>query len=466
MAKEVFVVTSSYKLIAINTQTLKAREVGITSAMMTDVAFAPDGTLYGISFGALYTIDPKTAKTTFVGSLDDGGANALEIDKDGNAYIASSDDGNLYSVDLATGDMNLIGEYSSTLRSEGDLAMFSGNLYLTTTDKKILKLDVDTGKAISSVKIPVEQMYGLEQSGSTLYGFADNLFYSVDPTNGNLTAMKTVDGYGAFMGAASFEFSDPVSSGYTLKGSSKTDWLFGGKGDDKLYGRSGNDFLYGGAGKDRLYGEAGNDVLSGGPGADKLYGGKGKDTASYEGASKGVTASLAKPSTNKGDAKGDTYNSIENLTGSSYADRLSGDSKANVLTGGVGKDVLKGNSGGDTLIGGKGADALYGGKGKDVFVFKELTDSTAKTSGRDTIYDFSKGDRIDLKAIDADIYGWDNQAFSFIGSKGFTGDAGELRFTKKNGSTFIYADVDGDKKADFAIKVDKLYTFEKGDFLL
>nr|WP_280952686.1 hypothetical protein [Rhizobium subbaraonis] len=154
------------------------------------------------------------------------------------------------------------------------------------------------------------------------------------------------------------------------------------------------------------------------------------------------------------------------MTGSSHTDRLSGDSKSNVLSGGVGKDMLKGNRGNDTLIGGKGADALYGGKGKDVFVFKELTDSTVKSSGRDTIYDFSKGDRIDLKAIDGDIYGWGDQAFSFIGSKGFSGDAGELRFSKKNGSTSIYADVDGDKKADFAIHVDKLYTFEKGDFLL
>lgn len=51
---------------------------------------------------------------------------------------------------------------------------------------------------------------------------------------------------------------------------------------------------------------------------------------------------------NTGDAKGDIYNSIENLRGSSFNDKLTGDAKDNVLEGGAGKDALDGGGGSDT----------------------------------------------------------------------------------------------------------------------
>ena len=57
-------------------------------------------------------------------------------------------------------------------------------------------------------------------------------------------------------------------------------------------------------------------------GADYLSGGAGTDRASYAGAAAGVTASLTDPSINTGEAKGDTYNSIENLNGSAFNDTL------------------------------------------------------------------------------------------------------------------------------------------------
>ncbi|KDD15907.1 retention module-containing protein [Bordetella bronchiseptica] len=55
------------------------------------------------------------------------------------------------------------------------------------------------------------------------------------------------------------------------------DELYGGDGDDILYGQGGNDKLYGGDGDDILYGGAGTDELRGGAGNDELYGGEGKD---------------------------------------------------------------------------------------------------------------------------------------------------------------------------------------------
>ncbi len=59
-----------------------------------------------------------------------------------------------------------------------------------------------------------------------------------------------------------------------------------------------------------------------------------------------------------------------------------------------------------------------------------------------------------------------NQAFTFIGDDAFSGKAGELRYQKAASDTYVYADVNGDRKADFAIHFDDALSFSKGHFLL
>ena len=74
----------------------------------------------------------------------------------------------------------------------------------------------------------------------------------------------------------------------------------------------------------------------------------------------GIAASLASGEGSLGEAAGDTFESVENLTGSLFADTLTGDASANVLDGYGGDDELKGGGGADTLIGGTGTDtAVY-----------------------------------------------------------------------------------------------------------
>ncbi|KQP53608.1 hypothetical protein ASF39_20060 [Methylobacterium sp. Leaf108] len=87
------------------------------------------------------------------------------------------------------------------------------------------------------------------------------------------------------------------------------------------------------------------------------------DGASYATANAGVTADLAAAERNTGEATGDTYASVENLTGSGFADELSGDTRDNRLEGGIGGDLLVGAAGADTLHGGEGNDTLEGGAG-------------------------------------------------------------------------------------------------------
>lgn len=190
----------------------------------------------------------------------------------------------------------------------------------------------------------------------------------------------------------------------------------GGPGHDLLRGGDGADSLAGNGGNDTLIGNGGNDTLAGGAGNDSLLGGAGND-------------------------------------------RLTGEAGNDVLTGGSGADVLRGGEGNDVLTGGTGSDTLTGGPGADRFVFA----SAAEAAG-DVITDFRRGqgDRIDLSGIDADVRAKGNQAFVFIGEKGFSGTAGELRY--KNG--MISGDQNGDKVADFHVGIADGHGLGAGDFIL
>ncbi|AUQ49049.1 RTX toxin [Phaeobacter inhibens] len=107
-----------------------------------------------------------------------------------------------------------------------------------------------------------------------------------------------------------------------------------------------DDHLIGTNGENTLSGGAGGDVLSGGGGADLLDGGAGSDTADYANATRGVKLNMT-----NGKTEGDTYVSIENLSGSGFNDRMKGDAADNVLTGQGGDDTLRGAAGDDILLG-------------------------------------------------------------------------------------------------------------------
>ncbi|HJR23166.1 MAG TPA: calcium-binding protein, partial [Dongiaceae bacterium] len=151
----------------------------------------------------------------------------------------------------------------------------------------------------------------------------------------------------------------------SLTGHAGNDTLDGGSGNDTLKGGDGLDGLYGGAGNDALFGGDKDDLLEGGAGADKLDGGNGEDRANYSESSGKVTVNLADTSKNTGDAKGDVYISIEQITGSLAGDTLIGSDSDDDLYGYNGADAIDGGKGADDLAGGFGNDTIHGGEGDD-----------------------------------------------------------------------------------------------------
>lgn len=185
-----------------------------------------------------------------------------------------------------------------------------------------------------------------------------------------------------------------------------------------------------------LTGNGLSNVLYAGSGNNTLNGGGGVDTASYQFGvvgTNGVAVNLAGSGVQvTGGSGSDILISIENITGSNFADSLTGNGVANRLTGGLGKDVLTGNG------------------GNDIFDFNALAEMGTNGATADIIKDFNAGDKIDLSTLDANTTTTINDAFTtFIaGSAAFTA-AGQLKFNTSN--HVLYGNTDADVGAEFAI---------------
>lgn len=267
---------------------------------------------------------------------------------------------------------------------------------------------------------------------------------------------------------------------------------FNGVGNFTATGNELDNTIVGSAGDDSLLGGAGNDTLVGGAGGDTMRGGDGIDTVSYATATAGIDARMLAMVLNRGDALGDGYDSIENLTGSDFADTLIGGAAANRLEGRAGDDLLVGYLDDDTLIGGAGSDTLngetgdnvlHGGTqadlltgylGADIFDFNALADS--KAGARDVIRGGggvlafegageAGGDLIDVSGIDANVSRAGNQAFAF-GGQGI----GRLSVASSGSDSIVRGNVDGDKAFEFqlVIKDDGVLAaaYEALDFIL
>ena len=205
----------------------------------------------------------------------------------------------------------------------------------------------------------------------------------------------------------------------TLTGGNGDDWLGGRGGDDRLTGGAGADALDGGAGTDTLSyagsntgvavdlsagtgsgghaegdtfrgiehlegsahpdtltGGGGNDWLTGGPGADALDGGDGIDVLRYDGSNAAVAVDLSAGTGSGGHAEGDTFENVEAVVGSAYAD---------TLTGGGGNDRFAGGAGADSMDGGDGEDWLcYAASDAAVTVYLSTGTASGGHAGGDT----------------------------------------------------------------------------------
>ncbi|MDQ0322839.1 Ca2+-binding RTX toxin-like protein [Pararhizobium capsulatum DSM 1112] len=217
-----------------------------------------------------------------------------------------------------------------------------------------------------------------------------------------------------------------------------------------------NNVLTGNTFNNALSGGNGNDTLVGGRGADALNGGSGTDRASYSTATTGVVANLTSPSINNGDAKGDTYVSIENLSGSNFNDTLYGSTGANAISGGNGNDILIGYGGNDTLTGGAGADR---------FDFKSALSAIDKITDYNVAADTIRLENAIFTALAA-VGTLASGAFA-SNSTGFAGDSSDrIIYEKDTGELYYDANGSGTGGGIHFATLSANLTLTNADFLV
>ena len=244
-----------------------------------------------------------------------------------------------------------------------------------------------------------------------------------------------------------------------------------------LFGGAGNDTLYGGAGSgDNLYGGTGDDLIVGLGGADKLYGGVGSDTLIANGSdtvdggegvndwdvlrvAAGGTITYGGGDNESGTiswADGTTvvFTGIEQIEiegvvdGTRFDDVMvsgyvdaqgdqidSSDGGADVINAGAGNDIVlagagddmvDGGTGDDILFGGSGDDSLFGGFGQDLMEGDDGNDILRGEADNDTLFGGAGNDTLFGGSGDDSVFGGtnDDQLWGFDGNDWLEGGDG------------------------------------------
>lgn len=304
-----------------------------------------------------------------------------------------------------------------------------------------------------------------------------NVSVTVDLTTGKANDGKGVDTLSDIENILTGAGSDVIT------GSTVSNVLDTGNGNDKVDAGAGNDTVYGGAGNDVVNGGDGNDRITAGTGSDNVTGGTGVDTVDYSAATTAVAVDLTTGSATDGTGT-DVLSQVEIIVTGLGGDSLTGDSASNGLVtgagndtveagagndvvdagtgndmveGGTGNDILSGGTGDDEIVGGEGTDVLKGGDGADDFVVVSAADTGTTTATADVIQDFdaSEGDQIDLSGFGAH---WT------FAANGFTGVDHQVTF--QSDSKLVAFDMDGDSKADFVLNLQGVVSLSAADFIL
>lgn len=303
-------------------------------------------------------------------------------------------------------------------------------------------------------------------------------FFQVEGGDGN----DTINGNGK----TALVFSSAAAGVFVDLGSNLSRSMDGAAADGAKVGvdtLSGINQVVGTGFADDLRGSNGaiRETFDGGRGADAINGRGGTDVANYAQSAAGIIVAMSQSVAGTGTVRDgfgatDWLTGIEEIHGSQFADRFVMGKGRDIAVAGAGNDRLEGRFASDTLYGGDGndlitgglgGDILSGGLGRDIFNFDNKLESQEKLGSRDFILDFQHlVDDIDLSTIDAKSTVGGNQAFKFIGAALFTGEAGELRYQKSSGHTFVMADITGDGVPDLMIELNKLINLTKSDFIL
>jgi hypothetical protein len=191
----VYLCDSAGRLGTLDLTTKAVHVIGSLGVVLTDIAFAPNGTLYGISFSNFYKVNTTTGKATRIGSLGVGGMNALAFSKAGQATAASNSRTGFFRINITTGHASSAGSDGGFL-SAGDFAYSGSHLYFSTSSGQLVDFNFST-HMFQAHPDHISNLFGLAVTApGQLYGFANDTLYKLNPSTGAGTSLANFGGHG------------------------------------------------------------------------------------------------------------------------------------------------------------------------------------------------------------------------------------------------------------------------------
>jgi hypothetical protein len=196
---------SSDSLYAVNPRTYGVVRIGLfqwpadgNDHRMTDIAVNAQGDIWGITFGALYRVDPTNARCTYVADFDGVTVNGLsfvpadEFQGGTEQLIAADRAGFVYRVDTTTGRTTQYGMYGDGVGSSGDIVsvLNAGTFATVVSDgiEYLARVNPMTGRATLIGPTNQTETWGLGYWRGSVYGFTSGgLLVLIDITTGRAT---------------------------------------------------------------------------------------------------------------------------------------------------------------------------------------------------------------------------------------------------------------------------------------
>lgn len=320
------------------------------------------------------TMEGRGGNDTYL--VDFHAEQVIEADKGGYDIVKSS-----FSFDLSTN-----GAFVEELILLSDRHAISG--IGNDIDNKI------TGNYLNNVIDGRQGKDTMVGAGGNDTYFIDDLDDVVKDTSGLNDAVISSKAFTTLIaGIEHYTFN--ITDNLVFTGTTASNLIASGSGDDSLAGLAGNDTLNGGAGKDVLEGGAGKDTYVIDNDDDVIIE-TGSDIGDAVISNKDVDLRLARFANieNAGLSGLDNLNIIgtaaNNVLTGNDNDQVPEDEGGhptttgnNKLEGGAGNDTIFGLGGRDTLDGGTGADSMVGGKGDDTYYVDNIGDKILELSGED-----------------------------------------------------------------------------------
>ncbi len=137
----IYVSSSANAIYRLNLDDCSYSFVTQVNRQIYDIAFHPDGSLYGISGnGNFFSIDTLTGNTSLIYNFIGQSFNSLTISADSLVYTIG-DEGELWTYDLISGAAIYLGYIG--FDASGDLSFYKGILYVAVTNDRIVSINLN-----------------------------------------------------------------------------------------------------------------------------------------------------------------------------------------------------------------------------------------------------------------------------------------------------------------------------------